>query len=123
MANGSVTIGLPTPIPQAATKAKVSVARNAWPDNGNADVVRVRVDLSLDGGLTYSPDPDGRKVWPWGAYPIIFTARGGVLKDANGVDILESSTTDPLPPGANRMLRVTVTQIVPCDAPASATAS
>lgn len=119
MANGAVTVGLPTPIPQAATRAKVAVARNAWPDNGGADVVRVRVDLSLDGGLTYSPDPDGRQVWPWGPYPIIFTARGGVLKDANGVEIPESFTVDPLPPGLSRMLRVTVTQLITVDAPAS----
>lgn len=113
-----VFVSSSVPIPLLNNSIKTALTRNAWPDTG-ADVVEVRIDLTLDGGITYSPDPDGRKVWPWGTFPIKFTARGGASVGT------ESSSTDVLPDASNpnRATRITLNVKSPINTALSVTPS
>lgn len=68
--------------------------------------------LSLDGGVTFSPDPDGRAAWPWGIFPA-----GGALSGAPRVQDDLPQSVDffnlPLPAGQNRVVVVEITPLQP----------
>lgn len=78
-------------------------------------VIKCRVELSLDGGVTWSPNPiGGEKVWPWAAFPIEFVvAAGQSLHPNTGEPVWQSSlyTVLPDPSNSQRMYRVVMTPL------------
>lgn len=87
--------------------------RVAFPDV-KTNVIKCRAELSLDGGLTWSPNSDGRKDWPWGMFPIEFTASGGDAVGPDGIKSDHSSFTISNIPdvdNANRMIRTIFTPL------------
>ena len=76
--------------------------------------LRVRVDLSLDSGVTWSGVPNGEKAWPWGHFPIECVTSSGqsvhpVTKEPTNI----SSMYAPLPAslGPQRMYRIKMTAL------------
>jgi hypothetical protein len=112
LATGKREIDLPA-MPVAARYLSVSLKRSAWPDTG-ADVVRVSVEVTEDGGATWQ-------------FLYGFTARGGEPRDKNGAVQThsrggawrhdEKGNAMPLFPGVNprRRVRVTVEPLVELD--------
>jgi hypothetical protein len=112
LATGKRELELPT-MPPTTRYLGVSLKRSAWPDTG-ADVVRVSVEVTEDGGATWQ-------------FLYGFTARGGELRDGNNVVQThsrggawrhdEKRNAMPLFDGANprRRVRVTVDPLVELD--------
>ncbi len=91
-----------TAIPAGLSSVRLTLTRESWPDTGG-DVISMLIDLSLDGGATWTPGFLG------------FTAPGGVLFDRLGnVRATSSAFRDlPEPANANRRVRGTVTLLSP----------
>ena len=87
----------------------ITLDRTNWTDP--TITVEIRGEISLDGGATWSPQPSGQAVWPWGAFPIDFTAAGGVITGPGGVVVNTSELTVSIPDvgNANRQLRGSMT--------------
>ena len=87
----------------------VQLDRTDWLDP--AVKVAIRLDLSLDGGVTWSPDPAGQTVFPWAPFPVNFTGQGGVLTGPGGVvrQFSEVSFDVPQVGNVNRKIRCTMT--------------
>lgn len=87
----------------------IAVDRSNWTDP--AVTLHARFEISLDGGVTWSSDPSGETVWPYGQFPVTFDAAGGVLIGPGGVTQTVSSVSMNLPDtaNANRVLRGTAT--------------
>lgn len=92
--------GAQVTLPVSADAFGLAVKRVDLPDTSE-EVFECRAELSLDGGVTWSPDPDGRKQWPWGEFPISFRARGGETI-IDGVPVNESGVVRSLPDKANQ---------------------
>lgn len=88
----------------------IKVQRAALPDT-TEDVVKCRIELSVDGGLTWSPTPNGEKLWPWGPFPIEFTVPGGAVLDQNGAISTYSSVSCGVKADLSRTLRVLMTPL------------
>lgn len=97
-------IAPPVIVPNEAEFFSMGVQRILVPDTTEL-VMKCRAELSLDGGLTWSPRPKGEQVWPWGAFPIGFTAMGGELPASMGS--ASGVTNFPFPPGIGRKVRIT----------------
>lgn len=100
----AVSIGVERAYEASKTEARAEVPKTRF---GTVLHAKVRVELSLDGGQTFSPRPDGRQVWPWGMYPISFSV--GAEKDPLQPDPDSQWTSWPqaaLPAGSGRVLRV-----------------
>lgn len=95
-------------VPLGADSIDLVVHRLNFPDTPSL-VLKCRAELSLDGGITWSPKPSGENTWPWGNFPIAFTTAGGILKDKLGRLILTSGILVPLPEPDNplRIIRIT----------------
>jgi hypothetical protein len=94
----------PVNVPDGLTTAVISVTRAEW--TSPAVTLSMRIELSLDDGATWSPEPEGQEVFPWTPFPATFTARGGVLQDLDGSPLPTSSITLQLPEPSNQDRRV-----------------
>lgn len=110
-ANAQALLGLPVTLDPSHSSVDIKVQRASLPDLPNEDVVKCRVELSLDGGLTWSPTPNGEKVWPWRGAPGEFTLTGSQSVDQSGAIAAYSSVSCGVAPGPNRMLRVLMTPL------------
>lgn len=106
--NGSV-VNPAIAVDAAANRVSVALDRTGFPDVAE-NVIHCRVELSLDGGVTWSPNPKGEKVWPYGPFPIEFTADGKQTAD------LVTSVTVTLPKGLGAHIRTIVTPLKPLSA-------
>lgn len=89
-----------TPIDDNAKEFRWSmVCATKWTDPAHR--LTLRFDLSLDGGKTWSGDPKGETVWPWGQFPQTYCLCGNPKNPDAGDLVLE------LPKGANRVVRYT----------------
>jgi hypothetical protein len=90
-------------VPQGAISATLALSRAQWLDP--AVKVSARFELSVDGGVTWSPDPSGQSVWPWGNFPLTFESEGD--PSGRGTSNVNGDLGDPTNP--NRKIRGTVT--------------
>lgn len=103
----------PVQVPLGATHCDVLAQNDGWPEPKDAEgkqqlVVKLRAELSLDGGLTFSPKPSGERVWPFGIFPLGCTRVGGPvpLGKPNTVGVINIPLPEPNNP--NRMIRTTL---------------
>jgi hypothetical protein len=101
----AVQVSAPIIVPADHNDFLITVERAALPAVV-ADVLKVRIDLSVDGGLTWSPNPSGA-VWKWGAFPIHFSVPGASVSGAT-----VSSVSLAIKAQANQQLRITLTPAV-----------
>lgn len=100
---GTTTIG-PVNVPNGATLAVIRFSRDKWLDP--AVKLTLRMELSLDNGATWSPNPSGESVWPWGIFPVVITAQGGESMGMGGVVETHTMQEVPLPDPNNNRRRV-----------------
>lgn len=79
----NVTISSAVAIPLNGANASITIDKTSFP-NVVHDVLKCRIELSLDGGLTFCPKPSGEKNWPYGIYPVEITVGGNTGPDAFG---------------------------------------
>lgn len=103
----AVKVSAPIPVPADHNNFLITIQRAALPAIASV-VVSVRIDLSVDGGVTWSPDPAGEAVWPWGPFPLHFSLGGGVIL-AGATAVTDSSIGVSIKAGPNQQLRVTIT--------------
>ena len=96
-------------VPVGHNQITLIVHRIDFPDTPDDLVVKCRADLSLDGGVTFSPKPSGEKVWPFGQFPMSFGASGGLSLGPDGKPATTSGLVASIPDASNplRMVRVT----------------
>jgi hypothetical protein len=86
----------PFNLPDGSNGFTLELSRDNWPAIGS-DVVKIKMDLSMDGGSTW--------IDTW----VGFSTTGGDLLDRQGAIIPTSNISRQLPPGTGRKIRVEVT--------------
>jgi hypothetical protein len=105
---GSHNLG-PVALNVGLRRVAITLERSEWTDP--ASKVDARFELSLDGGTTWSPNPSGERDFPWGPFPVTFSAFGGIILGKDGQpSLLSGFVTDlPQPSNPDRRIRGTVT--------------
>ena len=106
---GSRQLG-PVNVPDGASLAVIRFGRSAWTDPGVR--LNARLELSLDGGVTWCPSPNGQASWPWGVFPVKFSAGGGVRNGPDGNPSTETIVRIPIPEPNNPDRKVRVSMVV-----------
>lgn len=103
LVEGSRTIG-PVAIPSGLTECQISINRDNWLDP--AVTLKLTIDLSLDGGVTWNT-PAAACV----PFPVGLEAQGGEVVDKFGQVVHTSITAAPIPQvgNANRRVRALLT--------------
>jgi len=107
-----VQVSAGIPVPADHDSFLVSAMRAGLPAVPGV-VLRLRIELSIDAGLTWSRNPGGEIAWPWGPFPIEFSIGGGMAKDRSGTIVAASYTQLTFVPRAGQQLRIIFTPIVP----------
>jgi hypothetical protein len=102
----------PFSINAGLSNIQIALSREFWTDP--AVKVHARFELSLDGGVTWSPDPTGEATWTWGKFPCTFDAQGGVITRPpvlGGGVVTHTTLRTPVvePENAGRMIQGVVT--------------
>lgn len=111
--NGEVVTTAPVPIPTGVGYMRVELDRSSLPAD-RSKLATVEVDLSLDGGLTWSTDAAQRSAQSFGPFPVKLKVSGGqTYGDASDPDSLgqplpgtsATATTVPLPRSTSRLCK------------------
>lgn len=108
-----VQLSAPVKIPADADRLTIIIHRGAFTAK-KSRAIKLLVKLSLDGGLSWCPNPAGEKEWPWGHFPIACVTAGGIsLHPITGEVVLKSTMYAPLPNIGNplRMARIEFTPL------------
>lgn len=102
----------PVAVPDSAIFLQVELTRDSLPESAN-EVVRARVEISMDGGVVWSPSPAKNQLWLWGVFPVSFGALGGEARNRMGeIDGTSAVYNILLPRGTNRWVRAA---LIPLD--------
>jgi hypothetical protein len=95
----------PIAIAAGLSRVKLTLSRNEWLNP--AAKVDAIFEISLDGGNIWSPKASGEDVFPWGVFPITFSAQGGNFIGKQGQIVAFSGFDMPLPEpqNPNRQIR------------------
>jgi hypothetical protein len=95
----------PTPVPAGVARTEILIDRADWLNA--AVTMNFRLELSLDAGATWSPDPSGQEAFPWAPFPITFSGRGGAMPMPGGGTLANSTVSFdvPQPDNPNRQVR------------------
>lgn len=104
--------GAQVPLPLTVNQVDIVLQRVILPDTAEL-VAKVRVRISLDGGVSWSQTPNGEQVWLHGKFPIAFNIAGGVSLDPFGAVYDKSQITCLPVPQPNNPLRMIQAQLVP----------
>lgn len=75
-----------------------------WADRDTKAKMKVR--LSIDGGVTYCPNPNGETEWPWGIFPVAWEVGGDQV-------VQEAIAIIPLPAAASRHIKLELEAVDP----------